>query len=131
MISQDNILQKMETEDGFFNHNNYHFVEYSKDSVIIEAVLTEESMNPYGMAHGGFIFGLGDVAMGVLALSSGKKAVTLDSNITYVTPGKGKKLIAKSALVKEGNRTIFLKADIYNDEEALIATMTGKYYYIK
>ena len=45
----------------------------SEDSVIIEAALTEEAMNPYGIAHGGFIFGLGDVAMGVLAIKKGKR----------------------------------------------------------
>lgn len=131
MINKDSILEKMETEEGFFNHNNYHVVENSEDSVIIEAALTEEAMNPYGIAHGGFIFGLGDVAMGVLAIKKGKRAVTLDANIKYLKPGRGKKLFAQGKIVKDGDNIIFLEANIYNDEKILVAKMTGTYYYLK
>lgn len=131
MINKDSILEKMETEEGFFNHNNYHVVENSEDSVIIEAALTEEAMNPYGIAHGGFIFGLGDVAMGVLAIKKGKRAVTLDANIKYLKPGRGKKLFAQGKIIKDGDNIIFLEANIYNDEEILVAKMTGTYYYLK
>ena len=131
MINKDSILAKMETEEGFFNHNNYHVVENSEDSVIIEAALTEEAMNPYGIAHGGFIFGLGDVAMGVLAIKKGKRAVTLDANIKYLKPGRGKKLFAQGKIIKNGDNIIFLEANIYNDEEILVAKMTGTYYYLK
>jgi len=119
----------MENRDGFFKHNNYHVVEISKDSVIIEAVLTDSAMNPYGIAHGGFIFGLGDEAMGLLAYNN-HQVVTLDSSISYLAPGKGNKLYAKAEIVQAKHKMAFLKATIYNDKNELIATMSGTYYYI-
>ena len=125
------ILRKMEEEDGFFHQNHYHIVEATPNSVILKAELETTAMNPYGMAHGGFIYGLGDTVMGMLVAGLGQKGVTLNSTIQFLKPGRGKYLIAKGEIIKEGQNICFVRANIYNDENILIATMDSNYYNIK
>lgn len=124
------LLDKLENENGFFKHNNFHIVEANEKECVIRAELTENSMNPYSIAHGGLTFGLGDVAMGVLARSTGKPAVTLNANINYLKPGTGKYLLAKAEIVKVGKATCVLRANIFNDKEELVATMDSNYFYL-
>lgn len=125
------LLSKMENENGFFKNNNFHVVKATQEECIIRADLTDNSMNPYGIAHGGLIFGLGDVVMGMLARATGVPAVTLSANISYLKPGTGKFLLGKSEMIKAGKNTCVLRANIYNDQEELIATMDSNYFYLK
>ena len=124
------LLREMEEKEGFFRHNNYQVVEATNESIIVKANITTNSLNPYGKVHGGLIFGLGDVVMGMIAKTTGRKAVTLDANINYLNPGDGEYLICKGELIKSGHKIAVVKANIYNDKEKLIAIMTGNYYYI-
>lgn len=124
-------LKKMEEEDGFFKHNNYHIHSVSEKEIIIRADLTKNSNNPYGYVHGGLIFGLTDTAMGMLAVTKGRKAVTIDSNISYLQPGSGNYLLAKAKMEKEGKKICFLSSKVYNDKEEIIAIATSTYYYVK
>lgn len=124
------LLNDMENKAGFFKHNNFHVVKANKEECIVKAELTENSLNPYGMAHGGLIFGLGDVVMGMLARASSRPAVTLNANINYLKPGKGEYIIAHAELIKSGKKTCVLRANIYNDKEELIATMDSNYFYL-
>ena len=129
-MTNDQLLDILENGEGFFHHNNYSVEEITEDNVILKAELTNNSMNPFGIAHGGFIFGLGDTVMGMLARKDGRNAVTLNANITYLKPGTGKYLIAKGEIIKQGKTTCYLRANIYNDEDKLIATMDSNYFYI-
>ena len=120
----------MEQEDGFFRHNNYKIIKAEKDNVILQAELGKNAMNPYDMAHGGFIFGLGDTVMGMLVRACGKRGVTQNATINFLRPGKGKYITAIGKLIKQGNKTCYARADIYDDEEKLIATMDSNYFII-
>lgn len=126
-MKNEDLLEKMKKE-GFFHHNHYEVVEIKQNSVILKANITEEALNPYGMAHGGFLFGLGDTAMGMLVKMSGITGVTLNSTINFLKPGRGEYIIAKGEMVKQGKKICYLKASIYDDKEQLIATMDANYY---
>ena len=118
------------TNPGFINNNNYHIEEIKDDTIILTAEITETAKNPYNIPHGGFIFGLGDTAMGLATRTTGRHAVTLNSNINFLRPAKGKELKAKAYIVKNGKTTAYTKADIYDNEDRLIASMDANYYYI-
>ena len=96
----------------------------------LEVQLTEDALNPYGNAHGGLIFGLGDTAMGIVASSTGKLAVTMSSSINYLRPSKGKRLVAEAEIVKDGKNTCYLKCSFYDDDKNLTAVMDASYYYL-
>ncbi len=118
-------------DNGFINHNNIQFIEINKEGATAKAIITKDSLNPYGIVHGGLIFALGDTVMGIHARTTGRNGITLDANINFLKPGKGKYLIAKSKIIKSGKTTCVLSADIYDDKDNLIAIMTSTYYYIE
>lgn len=130
-MDSDNLFDNLEDTPGFYKHNNFHLVSEKRgEEVELKVELTENSLNPYGYAHGGLIFGLGDNAMGIIARGTGRYAVTLNANITYLKPATGKYLIAKAKIIKNGKSTSFLRCDIYNDKEILVASMDANYFYI-
>ena len=127
-MNKEEILENMKNKAGFFKHNNMQIVDLEK--AILKTEISNNSLNVYGIAHGGLIFGLGDNAMGLLLAATKKKGVTLSSTINYLYPGKGKWLIAKPEIIKAGKTTAVLKANIYDEEDHLVAIMNGTYYYI-
>ena len=128
-MEKEKKLKEIE-ENGFFYHNHYHIIEVSEKKAILCADLTETAMNPYNYAHGGFIFGLGDMTMGLAVSTTGRNGVTLNSNINFLKPGKGKKITAKGEIVKNGKNICYAKATIYDEQENIIATMDANYYYM-
>ena len=129
-MTKEEMIKQMENM-GFIKNNNYKVVDIEEGKkVTLKGKITETSNNPYNIAHGGYIFGLGDTAMGVLAASTGRTAVTLSANITYLKPSKGKYLIAKSEIIKSGKTTCYMRTNIYNEKDELTAIMDSNYFYI-
>lgn len=113
--------------DGFINHNNIKIIK-NNEEIIAEVNLSECSLNPFGIAHGGLIFGLGDTIMGIIIFNEGLKAVTLNSTINFLKPGNGKKIIGKGSIIKKGKSTVVTEAKIYDDNNNLIAIMSATYF---
>lgn len=130
-MNNEQIRESIETETGFCKHNNYQIIELTDTNIILKADITENSLNPYKFAHGGFIFGLGDTVMGLLADKQGRKAVTMSSNISYLKPAVGSYLICTGEILRCGKKACFLSSKIYNDKEELVASMTGDYIFIE
>ena len=73
-MDKEELIEQLENNPGFYKHNNYKLVNYKKEEFVeLKAEINENSLNPYGFAHGGVIFGLGDTAMGILARTTGRK----------------------------------------------------------
>lgn len=120
----------MESVGGFIKNNHYQLVDIKKDYCVMEAEIKEESLNPYGMVHGGFLFGLADTAAGVAARSSGRKAVTLSSHIEYLHACHGSKIKAVVEAVKTGKNVSVYEVCIYDDKETMVAKATVDYFYL-
>ena len=130
-MNDKKLKEKME-KSGFINNNNYNIIEVVENKkAIVKGIITETSNNPYDMVHGGFIFGLGDTAMGIAAASTGRKAVTLQASINYLKPSNGKYLIAEAEIIKSGKTICYLKTNIVNDKKEIVATMESNYYFVK
>ena len=96
----------------------------------VELDLTDELLNPLGMAHGGTIFTLCDIAAGSAAASHGLVAVTLDSNIHYYRPGRpGKTLTAVAYERKRGKKTAVYMVEVHDDEHKHIADAVFTMFY--
>ncbi len=129
-MNKEEAIRKLVEEEGFFKHNNYEIVEATEESCILKAKVTKNALNPYGIPHGGFIFGLGDNVMGMVASSSGRPAVTQNSTINYLRPAATEYIIAKGEMIKQGKKTAYIQAKIYDENEKLIAMMDANYFYI-
>ena len=129
-MDKEEAIRKLVEEEGFFKHNNYEIVEATEESCILKASITKSALNPYGIPHGGFIFGLGDNVMGMIASSTGRPAVTQNSTINYLRPAKTEYITAKAEMIKQGKTTAYIQAKIYDANEKLIAVMDANYFYI-
>ena len=115
---------------GFIRHNNMKVEEVTNEYCRMYVELTEESINPNGTAHGGLMFGLADTTMGVLARTTGRNIVTINAQIDYLRPGKGSKITCIAEPLKVGKTTAVYRANIYNEEETLISTVTGTFFFL-
>ena len=123
------MTKTIELNVGFIKNNEFELVSHSKKQIILKAPLKDKSLNPYGIAHGGFIFALGDTAMGTHCFELGHPGVTLNASVNYLKPGAGKYITAETELVNEGNHISVFKANIYDEKHNLIANMESTYYY--
>ncbi len=117
-------------ENKFLEHNNIEIIEVSNTTSTVKLNITQNSYNPFNIVHGGLIFSIGDTVMGVTCRANERKAVTLDANINFLKQATGKYLLAKSEMIKSGKTTATLRANIYNDQNELVAIMTSTYFYL-
>ena len=96
MIKVENLTEYAKEQlklcKGFIEANNYNVVLVKPNYCELEGIITSTSTNHLNIAHGGFIFGLADTAAGIAAMTDGRTAVTISSNIDYLKAAKTKKL---------------------------------------
>lgn len=108
-----------------------------RTGVVIEAVAQDYArcsmevqpwhMNAAGTVMGGALFTLADLAFAAAANERQPLTVSLNSQITYLNPGRGKKMVAEARAEKSGRRTCTFLIDITdeNGEKVAVVTSTG------
>lgn len=87
-------------------------------------------MNPLGIVHGGITAVMLDSAMGwSIAEVTGKQVVTLQMNVNYIAPGKGKTLKVFARPTHTGKSTAVAEAYMENENGVRIAQGTGTFFY--
>jgi uncharacterized protein (TIGR00369 family) len=97
----------------------------------------------HGILHGGVTSSVLDMAGGMLVMASAVyksedkspeklasvvgKCSTIDLQISYVSPGRGERFIAKAWLIKSGNKICFTRMALYSQDDTLVATGNGTY----
>ena len=116
---------------GFIKHNNFKVDELTNKYCKMSVTLGDESLNPNKVAHGGLLFGLADTTMGVLARTTGRNVTTINAQIDYLKPGTGSKITCIAEPLKVGKSTAVYRANLYNEEETLISTVTGTFFFLE
>ncbi len=113
--------------------DDYQATMLNEKEVLMTTKVTEKSLNPYGMAHGGFLFTLADSVVGLTTVASGSYSVTLQSNIHYMKAAKlGDTLSVIGSCTHDGSRTKVVEVKIENQDKQLLASasftmfVTGK-----
>ena len=96
-------------------YNGIRVVELTDEMCVTEGELRPEALNPWGMAHGGFIYSLCDVAAGVLVSRLERRGVTLSGNMYYLRPSKGTRLRAVGRMVKDGKTVALVQTEVFDD----------------
>ncbi|MCI7125681.1 MAG: PaaI family thioesterase [Agathobaculum sp.] len=127
----EEILRMRQEAGGLNKLMHMRVVTLDKDGgATVEVDLTDDLLNPLGMAHGGTIFTLCDIAAGSAAASHGRVAVTLDSTIHYYRPGRpGTKLTAVAYERKSGQKTAIYIVEVHDGEGRHIADATFTMFY--
>lgn len=91
---------------------------------LCEMKIQEKHANAGGVVQGGAIFTLGDFAYAIASNSGGTMSVTLDKQISFITPATGSFLRAEAVERSETNRLCFYDVNIFDESKTLVAKMT-------
>lgn len=101
-----------------------------------EAVYTirvnESDVNPYGFAHGGYLFTLCDNMAGMIGYTLGYYSVTLQANINYLKSALLDDLLeVKGKAIHFGKTTDVVEVEINNQNKELLAKAQITLYNVK
>ncbi|WP_171016729.1 PaaI family thioesterase [Pseudalkalibacillus caeni] len=91
------------------------------------------AQNTLNIIHGGITSTLIDTAMGSLVnqhLPVNKAAVTLDMKINFLSKGIGTFIRCNAEIVHKEESRWVTRADVYRNDEKLIATATGNFFVV-
>ena len=95
----------------------------------VEMTFTPDMENIFGMAHGGAIFSLIDVAFETACNSHGTVAVALNVMVTYVaSPAPGSLLTAEAKELSCTRKTANYDIKVHDDQDRLIASCQALAY---
>ena len=97
---------------------------YAKCSLKIE----DRHRNAMGAVMGGVYFTLADFALAVASNWQEMGNVSLNSEITYLTAAKGKRLTAEPVCVRNGRTTGYYRIDVRDELGNLTAAVTATTY---
>lgn len=90
--------------------------------------LSDDLKNGAGIAHGGAVFTLADLAVAVAANSHGRLALAVTSSISYLRPGTGSTLYAEAKEVSLGGKMATYAITITNDAGVTLAACQTTVY---
>jgi acyl-CoA thioesterase len=91
--------------------------------------LTRQSLNPQGVAHGSLLFALCDCVTGVATASTGRGMLTQSATIHFLRPGSGKRLYARSKLLRNGKNTALCLGEVTDEKGRLLVTSQFEVFY--
>lgn len=96
-----------------------------------EMALGFQNENTYGVAQGGSIYTLADVAIGfsiLQNLTEGEKVFTLELKVNFIEKGQGSHLIATPLILRQGRSTVVSECSIHDVSGKLVAKALGTFY---
>ena len=123
-------VKKIFEGDRFATENGAVIDQIGERSATCSLVITPSHRNAMGAVMGGTYFMLADFAFAVAANWEKMGCVSLHSDISFLGPARGSKLIAKAFCVKNGRTTSCYRIDVTDDLGNLTATVTTTGYYV-
>ena len=123
-------VRKIFEADRFATENGAVIEEIGNRSATCSLMITDSHRNARDAVMGGTYFMLADFAFAVAANWQEIGWVSLRSDISFLSPAKGKKLTAKATCIKEGKTTVCYRIDVTDDLGNLAATVTTTGYRI-
>lgn len=114
--------------DAFAAHLGIRLVEAGPGYAKTAMDLTDHHKNGAGIAHGGAVFSLADLAFAIAANSHGRLSLAVAASIAYIKAGTGKTLFAEAREVSLGGKMATYAITITNDVGDTIAAFQGTVY---
>ena len=124
-------MTNLEKAQEFFGKDTYatettgiKIEEVADHFAVCTLEINDSHKNAYGGVMGGAIFTLADYTFAVASNFNSVQTVSLSSNISFISMAKGKKLIAKSNLIKDGRSTCLYAIEISDELNTKVAYVT-------
>ena len=125
---EEQIIEAFNNGKGFMVDNGFKVTKLTDKVAIMEAKIKDNFLNPYGIVHGGILFGMADSVSGALACMSGKSPVTTSASMNYLNACKGTKIIAEATVLKLGKNIGYYNVNVYDDKKTLVAQANVNMY---
>ncbi|MEQ9126265.1 MAG: PaaI family thioesterase, partial [Alphaproteobacteria bacterium] len=117
---------------GFRKWHGLDYEVMTDTKAVVSIDLDADKVNVRGVAHGGVVASLVDVAMGTAAgggnYDTRKRLVaTQELKVNYLAGAKGARLTATATVVRAGSRSIVVTCDVVTDTGIHCATALGTF----
>lgn len=127
--SPSQIVSTMYEKDYFSQWLGIEVIESSEGKSVLQMKVKKEMLNGFGIAHGGITYSLADSALAFASNSHGKKAVSIETNISHLkTVHENDLLIATAKLKSISNKIGLYEVEITNQNSILVALFKGTVY---
>ena len=109
-------------KNAFSQYNGYELESVELDRAVYRLEVRPESLNPYGMVHGGALYTMADDAAGSAAHSDGRYYVTQSGELHFLRNQPKGVLRAVGVVRHRGRSTVLVQVDITNEDGTLLAT---------
>ena len=111
-------------DSEFYRWAGVEVIDASPGVVEIAFQANPQHLNLQGLVHGGILATLADTAMGLAVrtvLEPGRRHVTVQLGIEFLSPGRPGRITARGRSVKIGTQLGFAEADVRNADGRLLA----------
>ena len=111
-------------ETAFYRWAGIELVDAGPGTAEVAFEAGPEHVNLQGLVHGGMIATLADTAMGLAVrtvLEPGRRHVTVQLGIEFLSPGRRGRIVARGRTVKVGRQLGFAEADVVDGRGRLLA----------
>jgi len=115
--------------DTFARHMGIELLEVKPGYARAVMPLETPQKNGVGLAHGGAIFGLADVAFGGASNASGKVALGIVSSINYLSAGTTGPLTAEARELHRSRKLGHYEVLVFDGNDALMAACRATAYF--
>lgn len=117
--------------EGYVNTMGLKTEHIEEGKVVMSMLVKQNTVNIYGIIHGGALAGLLDTCMGLTCFTLGKQVVTLDMQVNYIKSAKlGEKLTATSTVLHAGESTIMLEALVVNENNEVVSKGSANFFVV-
>jgi acyl-CoA thioesterase len=129
MDSFERVRRHFNTHDTFARHMGIEMLEVKPGYAKAVMPLETPQKNGVGLAHGGAIFGLADVAFGGASNATGKVALGIVSTINYMSAGKIGPLTAEAKELHRSRKLGHYEVSIFDGNNELMAVCRATAYF--
>ena len=123
------LLQGLAARDAYMAHLGLEFVAGAEGTATVRMRVRPHHINFFGACHGGAIFSLADMALGLACNSYGTLAALIDAHITFPTAVKeGDVLSASATEVSRSRKLAIYRVDVRREGGTLVSSLTGTVY---
>ncbi len=98
-------------------YNNIEVVSASEEKSVLIAHIGSDSLNPYGMIHGGLLYTMIDCTAGITARADGNPYVTQNCYVNYLSNVKdADKVYAESDVIRRGGTVVVVHVRVYAED---------------
>lgn len=105
-------------------------LEVSFGAARLRLKMRDQLRQPYGVLHGGATASLIDTATAFAVISclpEAERATTVDLTVHYLRPVVEGEIVCTAKVVRAGRRILTVSAEVFNEEEKLVATALSTY----